>query len=82
MFFSAPQKFVLDFVARKMPLFRLGTSSPKVRPVLLRESVMEDGFQMLLYTLISACQVKGSVSVSAVGSMDSKSRTLRTGAQT
>ena len=27
--------------------------------------VMEDGFQMLLYTLISACQVQGSVSVSA-----------------
>ena len=27
--------------------------------------VMEDGFQMLLYTLISACQVKDSVSVSA-----------------
>ena len=27
--------------------------------------VMEDGFQMLLYTLISACQVQGSISVSA-----------------
>lgn len=27
--------------------------------------VMEDGFQMLLYTLVSACQVEGSVSMSA-----------------